>query len=207
MFVLAACLRQRNVRGIQIPTGDGSLVEEVLARVVDLLLRVEGSFGSRGIKLSLLNLLREAGARRGRIARFGLLKFALALLCGAGKVSVFEERQELTLLHVAAALHIELADGRADFGRDHGLLQRRNHGFGRNSQDDGAAYCRRNLHGDDGFGLFLGSATSGKKRSGSNQQGTGEPALPARRQKSWASVDHGTVSTPVRVWRFARATR
>src|SRR5208337_132150 len=156
--------------GIKIPAGDGSLVEKVLARVVNLLLGVECKFGSGGIKLSLLNLLRQARARRGCIACFSLFKFALALLGGAGEICIFKERQELALFHAAAALYIKLADGRADFWRDHGLLQRGDYSFGRDSEGDGAAFCRRNLHGDDWFGLFLRGATSAKKCGDTNQQ-------------------------------------
>jgi hypothetical protein len=61
-------------------------------------LRVEGRFRSGRIELRFLDLLRQAGASRSRIARFGLFKFALALFRGAGEIRVFENRQNLALL-------------------------------------------------------------------------------------------------------------
>src|SRR5208337_5001011 len=103
-------LRQRHFGGIQVATRKSSLVEEVFARFVYLLLRLECRFGGGRIEFRFLDLLRKTGARCGCITRFRLLKFAFALFRGAAKIGVFENRQDLTLLHMAAALYIKLAD-------------------------------------------------------------------------------------------------
>ena len=175
LFVLAARLREHDFGGVEVTTGNGTLIKKILARVEDFFLCVVGGFGRCGVELGLLNLFREARAGRRGVSGLGLFEFALTLLSRALEVGVLENREDLSLFDVATTLHVELADGGSDFWCDHGLLERRNDSFGRYGLLNGAALRRYYLDGNDGFRLFLPAAASVKQRCRSEQERGGSP--------------------------------
>ena len=119
--------------------------------VVDFLLRVEGRPILRRWPSSsaFLNLLRKTGAGGRGVTCFGLLELALALLGGAARSRIFEQREQLALLHPRAALDVELRDGGSDFRGEDRLLQRVDHRVGGYFKFDGAAFRWSDLDGDE----------------------------------------------------------
>src|SRR6266851_3612976 len=132
LLVLAAGLQESDFGGVHVPAGNGSLLKQFLATLVDFLLGIEVRLRGDGVQFRLLNLLREAGANRGCVVGFRLVEIALAGLRGGGQITVFQFGEQLALFNSRATLHVEFLNGRADLWGDGGLLERKHHRFRRN---------------------------------------------------------------------------
>ena len=144
-------------------------------------------------------LLGYACARRCGIRGLGLFILTLALLRRAGKVGIFENGEQLTLLYMAAALHVKLADRRSDLRRNHGLLQRRDYRFYGNGLLDGTTLRPSHLDRDDRFRLFLGATAAGQQSDGREQKRRYGETPHSDNCGKGNSAFHGLVSTPVSV--------
>ena len=132
LLVLAAGLKKSNFGGIQVFPGNGSLLEQFLAALIDFLLRFEIRLRGDGVELCLLNLLRKASINGGHVVGVRLLEIALGGFRGGGQILVFQLCKQLSFFNSRASLHVEFLDGRTDLRRDCGLLQRIDYGFRRN---------------------------------------------------------------------------
>ncbi len=152
-------------------------------------------------------MLREAGPGCGGVTCFGLLEFALALFGSAGEIAVFEQCQQLPLLHPGAALDVKFRDRGSDFWSEDRLLQRVHDRVGGYFQFDGAAFCGSDLDGDERRRfLFRRTAAVQEDCAGQEQDAPSEQVW-FHGNKFMFYVVHGVVSTPVNVWRLARETR
>src|SRR5437879_506847 len=120
--VLAAGLKKSDFGAIQVFPGNGSLLEQFLAALIDFLLRFEIRLRGDGVELCLLNLLRKAGINGGYVVGVRLLEIALGGFRGGGQILVFQLCKQLPFLNSRASLHVEFLNGRADLRRDCGLL-------------------------------------------------------------------------------------
>ena len=88
--------------------------------------------------------------------------------CG-GEVAVLEHGQKLALLHVVAAVDVELLDRRGDLGHDAGLVAREEHAVAGDDAADGVLGHGRDLDRRGRFGfafLLLGAARHGYQAGG-----------------------------------------
>ncbi len=101
------------------------LIEELLAALEDLFLRIERLLRLLRVGLGLPDFLRQTGGGRSFVAGLGLLVAAFVFLCGGTQIAVFQHGQQLSLANRAAALHQKLLHRSADLGHDRGLLPRK----------------------------------------------------------------------------------
>src|SRR6266568_3870813 len=86
LFVLAAGLRQRDFRRIEIAPGQCTLLQKLLAALVELLLRIKGRLRRGGIEFRLLNLLWKTGIHCGDVGGFRLFEIALGGFHRGGQI-------------------------------------------------------------------------------------------------------------------------
>ncbi len=207
LLVLAAGLQKGNFGGVQVFPGNSALLEQFLAALVDFLLGIESRLRRGGLQFGLLNLLRQTGANGRNVVSFRLFEVTLARLRRRGQILVFEFGKQLSFFYPSASLHIKFPDGRGYLRGDRSLLKRIDDRFGGNDLGNGRALRRRGLHRDDGiFFLFGLAAAACKERCETNHQhGKGRTIAPEGSKT--VRQFHGVVSTPVRVCKFASATR
>ena len=207
MFVLAAGLRQRDFRRIEIAPRQCTLLKKFLAAFVELLLRIKGRLRRGGIEFRLLDLLWKTGIHGGDVGGLRLFEIALGGFHRGGQILVLQNGEQLSFFHAAPALHQELSDRRSDFGRDGSLLQRIDDPFGRNGLRNRSAPRRCDLHRDERLLFLLGLVAAVRKKwRAHNARAQKRGAAPPMDSRTDNQL-HGVVSTPVRVCRFASATR
>ena len=118
------CLHQRGLRRVQVASGDRAFLKQLLACIHNVLIQIQVCLCLRHIKLGLLVLLWHLRLRCRRKCRLCRRVSAAIVQRRRRKVAVLEHRQQLASLHVRAALHIEVTNGRGDLRRDGGLRQR-----------------------------------------------------------------------------------
>ena len=133
----------------------GAFAKQLLAAVEELLRGVERFLRRVDIALRFGDLLGHGG-RGGRVVvRLGLCELAAAFLRRRDEVAVLELREQLTRLHVIAAVDQEAPHRRADLRHDVRLIAREEHRVGVDDQPDAPFDRRRHLHRRDGLGRFL----------------------------------------------------
>src|SRR4029077_17185918 len=110
---------------VQFLSWQSSLLKEVLAAVVQLLLSIERLLGRFGIKFRLAHFFRKGGDGRACICRLGLRQAPFVFLLRCGQVTVLKYSQQLPGFNPAAAVHGETLHGCTDLGCDGGLLERK----------------------------------------------------------------------------------
>src|SRR5262249_42069315 len=117
-------------RGIQIASWNRALLVQILAALVHLLRGIEGGLRRGCVQFGLLNLLRKTGLDGDRVVGVGLLEITSARLGLRRQILVLKNCKKLLFFQAAAPLHLELQDGRSDFGRDGRLFQRKQNRLG-----------------------------------------------------------------------------
>ena len=85
---------------------------------------------------------------------FGLVDGTFAFGRRRHEIAIFQGRNQLALLYVIAASHIELLNRRGYFRYDIGLILREEHSIAVHDVANGRLRHRCNLHGRRSFGLF-----------------------------------------------------
>ena len=135
-LILAASLRIRDLRIIHQFARKGSFLQQLLPIFEELLRGVNRLLGGLHIRLGLADLLGNRRACRGTVIRFRLLELPLAFGCGRSQVAAFQLGYKLALLHMVAAVDVELPHRRADFRHHVGPIAREQHSVCRNDAAD-----------------------------------------------------------------------
>src|ERR1019366_5471694 len=158
-FVLRSCLGDTDGSLIEIFARQGALLVKILTTVVELLFGLQRQLRGLSVALRLLNLFRQSGRGRDRIGSLRLIVGTLIILSGRSQVVAFQFGEQLSFMNLAAAIHVERFDRRADLGNNRRLRQRKQNGFGRHRLLDGRLLDRNHLNADRRFFLLvLGAA-------------------------------------------------
>ena len=147
-FVLSSCLGETDGSLIEIFARQGALLVEILTAVVELLFGLQRQLRRLRVALCFLNLFRQSGRGRDRVGGLRLIVGSLIVLSGGGQVAAFQFGEQLSFMNLAAAIHVERFDRRADLGNNRRLRQRKQNGFGRHRLLDGRLLDRNHLNAD-----------------------------------------------------------
>ena len=209
-FVLIACIGQIDGRLIKLFSRKRSLTDQLLPAIEDLLLRIEGLLRSLGVELSFLYFLRKIGCGGCGVCGFGLVICALIFLRGGGEVAVFENRQQLSLSHMTAAIHQKFLHRRADLRHDRRLRDREQDCIRRDLLLQRGLLHLHDLDRYSGFGFFgipRAPGQNGKYRGKSSDQNSPPQFESFVFDWLFHSAKSRNQNLPVNVCRLATAVR
>ena len=212
---------------VQVLSRQRTLTVELLAALVEPLLRIEAFARSLDVEPGFLDCLRQAGTDGRLITRLCLLIHASVFSRSRVEVPILKERQQLAFAYAIAAVHIKLSHRSGDLGCDDRLPQCSQNSLSRDDALDRAPIDGNGLHGDNGLRLGrLVRATLGhcSHADGNRREDIGAKprrklagiagALQGdRRRPVWSSIWLRDVNRsmgqklPVRVWISANAIR
>src|SRR6266404_172426 len=169
-FILIFCLSQSDSGLIEVLARKSTLLVEILAAVVKLLLSFQRYLGRLRITLRLLDLFRQSGGGRDRIRGLCLIVSSLVVLSSGSQVAILQCGEQLSGMNFAAAIYIERFDRGADLGNNRRLCERVQDGFGRYCLLDGRLLDRNHLNADRRLRGLLGGAAQ-PRRNNSNDCG------------------------------------
>src|ERR1700722_1384627 len=102
--MLVTRLRDIDSRLVEFFARQRSLLEELLPALINLLLGIERLLGLLRFGFGFLDFLGQAAARWGLVRRLCLIVSAFILLSRRCQVAIFQHRQQLALMHVAATI-------------------------------------------------------------------------------------------------------
>ena len=161
-FELGFRLRIGDRRLVHLFARDRALVEQLFPAVEQLLRGLERLARRVDVGLRFRDLLGDGGGGRGSIVRLGLPVLAAAGGLLSDQIAVLEHGEQLTLLHMIAAIHIKLLYRCGDLGHDAVLAKRKQCSVTfHNTADCGLSHCR-NLHRCRRFFRFFRSLVTSR---------------------------------------------
>src|SRR5207247_5337030 len=121
-FILVARIGEIDSRLVEFFAWHSALLVQILAAVVDLLLRFIEPLGRLQIELGLLHLLWKIGGSSGGVGCFSLLVCAFIFLSSSSEIAVFQGCEQLAFMDSAGAFYMECFHRSADFWSNSRLL-------------------------------------------------------------------------------------
>ena len=144
--VLIASLHDFDAGLVQFLSRQSSFFIKLLAALVHLLLRVERLFRLLCIRFRLLHFFRQSSGGCSCVSGLGLVKGSLVFLRGRAQIPIFENRQQLSLVHGTAALDQKLLHRSADLRNNCRLLPGKKNRLGLDDVLNRRLFYRRHLH-------------------------------------------------------------